>query len=428
MAISFCGEYVRKAMNRQLAKAIVAAFRDGEIETIRGGFAHFDESDWTSTTEWLHTSGLALYFLARAKALGIEDVIPMKTVRGLEANYEENRARTADMFSEFVRINMEFQRAKLSYANLKGFSLAPSACADFACRYQHDLDFLVARRDAERCRQAVERNGYRLAAEFGDTLEFRSGPAEVLSMRDLYKAKTQRSLEVHLISEAEQNETVRSGNRLSRLQLQLWNDFEFPALSECDKLIAQALHLFKHFQTEWTRTAWMLEYATAIRSHRRDVSFWQDVVTAVANAPETRTGIGLATLITNRAFGAQPPDDFVSCTVDVLPRQVRLWANRYQADLVFVERPGSKLYLLLKDALLQDQPDWQVQKLRKLFPMRLPPQETRASQNDGIWLRAKLFDARIRFIWSRLHFHVTAGLHYWIEAARWKRVVADLHS
>jgi hypothetical protein len=415
-------------MNYQLARAVVASFRDGEAETIRGGFTQFDESDWTSTAEWLHTSGLALYFMARTKALCVEDVIPGRFLRSLEANYIENQARTADMFGEFVKINMEFQRAKLSYANLKGFSLAASACTDFACRYQHDLDFLVARRDAERCRQAAERHGYRLTAEFGDTLEFRAGPAEVLSMRDLYKAKAQRSLEVHLVTEAEQPETERCGNRLSRLQLQLWNGFEFPALSECDKLIAQALHLFKHFQTEWTRTAWMLEYANAIRSHQGGVAFWKDVVASVEGAPETRTGIGLATLITNRAFGVAPPDEFISSTVDFLPRQVRLWANRYQADLVFVERPGNKLYLLLKDALLHDRPDWQVQKRRKLFPRRLPPRGVGPSESDGTWLRAKLLHSRFSFIWARLRFHVTAGLHYWIEAARWKRVVADLRS
>lgn len=36
----------------------------------------------------------------------------------------------------------------------------------------------------------------------------------------------------------------------------------------------QAQHIYKHLQGEWTRTAWMLEYATAINSHRQDDSFW----------------------------------------------------------------------------------------------------------------------------------------------------------
>ena len=52
--------------------------------------------------------------------------------------------------------------------------LAPHACADPAYRYQHDLDFLVSRRDAERCRAAVERHGYQLTTIFGDTSEFRA--------------------------------------------------------------------------------------------------------------------------------------------------------------------------------------------------------------------------------------------------------------
>ena len=413
-------------MNRQLAKAVIVALGDREVVDIRSGFAHFDERDWANTVDWLHTGGLALYFLARSKDLGIEDVVPAKIYQSLEANYLENRARTADMFNEFVKINMEFQRAQLSYANLKGFSLAPSACTDFACRYQHDLDFLVSRRDAERCRQAVERLGYRLVAEFGNTLEFRAGSAEVLTMRDIYRANTQRSLEVHIAPDEEQNELDRSGNLLSRLQLQVWNGFEFPSLSNCDKLLEQALHLFKHFQTEWTRTAWMFEYASAIRAHQGDTSFWLDAVTAMGAAPESQIGVGLATLITNRAFGSSPPEEFTSCTVDQMPRQVRLWANRYQFDVVFVERPGSKLYLLLKDALLPDRSDWQRQKRRKLFPLRLPPKTTKTLKTDGTWLRVRLVCGRLGFIWARFRFHVTAGLQYWIEATRWKKVVADL--
>jgi hypothetical protein len=287
---------------------------------------------------------------------------------------------------------------------------------------------LVARRDAERCRQVAERHGYRLAAKFGDTWEFRAGPAAVLSMRDLYKAKAQRSLEVHLVPDAEHSKMERSGDRLSRLQLQVWNGFEFPALSERDKLASQALHLFKHYQTEWTRTAWMLEYAVAIRSHEGDASFWNGVIDAIAASPETATGIGLATLITSRTFDVAAPDNFIACTVNVMPRQVRLWANRYQSDVVYVERPGSKLYLLLKDSLLADQPAWRMQKRRKLFPLRLPPKEIGAMHNCEILPKAKLFHARLAFICARLRFHVTAGLHYWIEAARWKRVVADLQS
>lgn len=412
-------------MNRRLAKAVIAVFQDDSAESFRGLFAPFDEREWLRSKEWLHTSGLALYFHARATELGIEDVIPVRFLHELEGNHAENRVRTEDLFREFVKINMEFQRAKLSYANLKGFTIAPRSCSDPTYRYQHDLDFLVSRRDAEECRQALDRHGYCLTAVFGDTWEFRTGPAEVSSLRDLYKARAQRSLEVHLVPEAEQNESHRYGDRLSRLQLQVWNGFEFPALSECDKLLGQALHLFKHFQTEWTRTAWMLEYANAIRSHRNNESLWQETIAAISVAPETKIGIGVASLITSRAFGVVPPARFTACTLGEMTEQIRLWVDRYQDELVYIEYPGSKLYLLLQDVLLQDRQEWQSQRRRKLLPSRLPPKTILTAQSHDIGLRAKTMFARICFIWTRLRFHVAEGLRYKIEAARWKKFVAD---
>jgi hypothetical protein len=210
------------------------------------------------------------------------------------------------------------------------------------------------------------------------------------------------------------------------LQLQVWSGFEFPALSECDKLLGQALHLFKHFQkTEWTRTAWMLEYATAIRSHQNDESFWQETVATIDAAPETKIGIGVASLITSRTFGVLPPARFLSCTVDALPERVRLWVDRYEDEVVFIEFPGSKLYLLLQDVLLKDCPDWQSQRRRKLFPSRLPPQVTLTAKSDGIWMRSRTACAQLCFIWARLRFHVAAGIRYKIEAVRWKKFVAD---
>jgi Uncharacterised nucleotidyltransferase len=293
-------------MNRRLAAAVIAAFRDEPTEILRTRFAAFDERDWLRREEWLHTSGLALYFLARAKTLGIEGVMPTQVLQSLERSQTENHVRTDDLFHEFMKINVEFQRAKLSYANLKGFTLAPRSCSDPAYRYQHDLDFLVSRRDSDRCREALERQGYRQTAVFGDTLEFKAGHGEMVSLRDLYKVRSQRSLEIHLVSDKEQAESDRYGDRLSRLQLQVWNGFEFPALSECDKLLEQARHLFKHFKSEWTRTAWILEYATAIRSHQKDESFWREAVAAIEAAPEQKIGIGVATQITSTAFGVVP--------------------------------------------------------------------------------------------------------------------------
>jgi hypothetical protein len=96
--------------------------------------------------------------------------------------------------------------------------------------------------------------------------------------------------------------------------------------------------------------------------------------------------------------------------------------------LVFLEHPGSKLYLLLQDVLLRDQPEWQQQKRRKLLPVHVPPQQILAARGNGIWLQLKAACAQVRFVWKRLHFHVAEGLRYKIEAARWKKFVASLRA
>jgi Uncharacterised nucleotidyltransferase len=413
-------------MNRALAAAIVDAFLDRPADTIRGSFAPFRAQDWLRTSRWLHTSGLALYFLRRAREAGIVDVMPANVFRELEECHRENRARTEDLFGEFVTVNMEFQRTKLSYANVKGFTLTPRACPDPSYRYQHDLDFLVLPRDAERCRQAVERLGYRLKRVYDGSWEFVAGAAEVLSMRDLYRVRSQRNLEIHFASESEQAESEVCGDRLSRLQLQVWNGYEFPALSDCDKLLGQAQHLFRHLQSEWTRTAWMLEFAGAVDSHRKDAAFWDATVRLIDATPQKRLGTGVASLIASRAFGAALPSQFLSATVDQLPRQVRLWADCYQDDIVYAEHPGSKLYLLLQDVLLQDLSDLRVRRRKRLLPAHRPPTVAATKRGDGLGDRVSAARAQLRFAWERLRFHLSSGLRYKIEAARWKRLVAHI--
>jgi Uncharacterised nucleotidyltransferase len=410
-------------MNRGLAEAVVDALRSEPADVLRQRFEAFHEQDWSRSSNWLHTSGLALYFLSRVRELGIVEVLPPRVLRELEDAHSENRARTEAMFDEFVRVNMAFQRATLSYANLKGFSLAPRACPDPSYRYQHDLDFLVSPRDAERCRQVVVSLGYRLKREYDGSWEFVAGTPEVLSMRDLYRMRSERTLEIHFVSAREQDESGSYGDRLLRLQLQVWNGFEFPALSECDKLLGQAQHLFRHLQSEWTRAAWMLEFTTAIRSHEGNTAFWVDTVTLLREMPQRMVGTGFASLIATRAFGATLPDPYFAATVGQLPRHVRLWADRYQEDVVFAKHPGSKLYLLLQDVLSQDCARSRTQRRKKLFPVHLPPRVPSA-QEGNTRMRLKGVFAQMRFTLERLRFHVTSGFRYKIESARWKKLVA----
>jgi hypothetical protein len=199
--------------------------------------------------------------------------------------------------------------------------------------------------------------------------------------------------------------------------LQVWNGFEFPALSECDKLLGQAQHLFRHLQSEWTRAAWMLEFTTAIRSHEGDGAFWADTVALLHEMPQRMVGIGIASLIASRGFGATLPEPFFAATVGQLSQRVHLWADCYQEDVVFAGHPGSKLYLLLQDVLSQDCARLRTQRRKKLFPLHLPPRVPSVPQESNTRMRLKGVLAQIRF-------HVASGFRYKIESARWKKLVA----
>ena len=411
-------------MNRQLAASVVASFRTERTDVTRDRFAGFDERQWMRSESWLHSSGLALYFLDRARQLEIVDVIPVRILNELERNLADNRVRAEALFQEFVKINMEFQRAQLSYANLRGFTLIPSSCSNPAYRYQHGLDFLVSRHDAERCRQAVERQGYQLTGISSKKWEFRSGSAEIPTTHDLYETRMLPNLKVHFVSDTEPGDTGHHDGRLARMQLQVFNGVEFPALSERDKLLAQALHIFKHLQKEWTRAAWILEYASAIDSRRNDDSFWQEIVAAIDANPEIRIAVGVSSLIAKRTFGADLPKRFLSATVDEIPERIRLWVDRYEDELVLVEHPGSKLYLLLRDILRENDPYWRSQRRNKLWSLALPAKLRPAVDGKNIGLRTNFLFAHLGFLGKRLRFHVVESLRYRVEAARWKRLVS----
>jgi hypothetical protein len=407
-------------MNRQLAKSVVAAFRD-DGSSPRARLIQFSERDWMRAEDWLHCSGMALYLLDLLKSHGSNDAIPSSLMCRLEQKHAENRERTADLFREFVEINLAFQRAGLTYANLKGFTLAPRSYPDPTLRYQHDLDFLVSRPDAERCRQLVEKHGYALTAVVGDTWEFQAGRNQVSGLNDLYKRKGRRSIDVHILPRKEEQDSRRLGDRLSRLQLIVWNGFEFPALSECDMFLAQARHILQHLQSEWMRTSWILEFARTIRSHQEEAAFWPECVAAMAAMPQTDVAVATATLLASRLFGVVPPAALADCAENDPPAQVRRWIDLYLDTILYADFPGTKLYLLLKGALKADDPTWRSEKRNRLLPLCLPPRIVSVAPGDGLSVRLRASLAQLRFTWTRVLFHIKEGVRYRIELTRWKR-------
>jgi Uncharacterised nucleotidyltransferase len=411
-------------MDRNLAKAVIHSFREEKAE-VYDRLASFDYRNWVESYSWLDASGLALYFFDRVRTPELDGVVPDRVLTRLMKNAADNRKKTEGMYEEFVRLNLKLQAAGVEFVNLKGFSLVPDVSPDAALRCQFDLDFLVASRDVALCEEVLKREGYVLDGIGRNVREYKAGSGQVPSIRELYKAKPQRSVEIHIADSQARDESYPD-DRLSRIQWKLRDGFKFPVLSDRDQFLTLAFHLFKHLKSEWTRASWILEYARYIHFHRFDDSLWLEVERHLSTDSRVEVAVGAATLLTHQSFGIPCIPPVLTAAITGLPVSVRVWIERYGNNVLYAPFPGTKLYLLLERALWGDEGAHSVERSRKLFPLHRPPKITVGSERAGLLRCMKGFQVEASYLMFRLRFHVTQGIAYMIEASRWKRDMASM--
>jgi Uncharacterised nucleotidyltransferase len=411
--------------DKRIVEAVVATFRDpAEASYDRlGAFAY---PDWIRTYYWLDASGMALYFLHQLEDLRIEGALPAATLGRLRQNLADNRDQSASTFAEFSAINQAFRQADVRYCNLKGFTLLPDSCPDPTLRCQLDLDFLVRLGDLERCREMLAAMGYVLMGVTDSVWEFKTGASEVPSIEDHYRPKAQRSVELHFAFPATVADSLFPDLLLDRRIMLSWGGQTFPALSDGDRFVGQAMHLFKHLCSSHTRIAWLLEYKRQVSARQNDVCFWEEVRERSEIHRDAFIAIGLATLLSSQLFGEVSPAQLNDWTLNCLPPPVRLWAECYGREALLADFPGTKLYLLLRGQLAHSDGSWQQEKRSSLLPIHRAPKIVRTSMDDSLTKRLRGNVDQWRFILFRLRFHVTQGLRYAVEALRWKRRVAAI--
>jgi hypothetical protein len=403
----------------RLKEAVIASFREPAPE-VAERLGAFSVRDWEKALFWLDASGFALYLLDRLTALGLQHLLPEPLLARLQQNLHDNRARTTALFEEAVTVSYAFQRKQISFALLKGVTLVPVSVPDSSLRYQWDLDFLIAEKDAMVVQEILQDFGYTLHAVSGETWEFKAGVSGMPDISNIYKVRPYRSLELHLLPAAGNNGSSEGQDRLARAELRRIRGETLTTLSPEDLFVQQALHLFKHICSEYTRASWVLEYWRHVLARRDDAAFWRDVKSIAENEPQADVSIGAVTLLATQFFGEFAPEELKRWTVDRLSPAVRLWIETYGRRALLTEFPGSKLYLILQQQLHVDRGADQAAR-RLLFPIHMPPKITHGEIGKGLLSRLMSYRAQSDFIFVRLRFHVVEGLRYVVESSRWQR-------
>jgi hypothetical protein len=170
--------------------------------------------------------------------------------------------------------------------------------------------------------------------------------------------------------------------------------------------------------------AWVLEYRNYVHARCKDDALWSEVRGRAAEDATAAIAIGMASRIATKAFGDCEVPALDNWTSKVLPERFNLWIERYANDVLLADFPGSKLYLLLDEGT-GPRRMLGATRLKKLLPYRPPPQVIYIAATAPLRVRLKGWRAEVKYFLFRLRFHIAAGLHYLLEAPRWRRAVVN---
>lgn len=374
----------------------------------------WEPKHWKQHAKWLDVGGIALSLHDVIKQQGMEQMLPAEIQARWQRNLHDNLQRMTELASEASAIHSAFQRGRICYATLKGFSLAPLSVPCMELRSQVDLDFLVAEDDILRAKELLEVRGYQLRAVSGRSWEFKANESAVLGWRDQYQPIAARAVELHV----EARECAHP--LLPRIRWQPFQDVDMPVLHPVDLYLGQGLHLFKHIHSEFFRVAHLLEFRRHTVAREDDHAFFEDVRSASADHPRAVQGLAVAVAVSESATDKFAPSSLRSWTTDHMPKGVCRWVREYGAQAAAATFPGSKRYLLLQRELEAAGVVSRRTVRQSLLPRAMPPAIIAARAEEPIretFLRHRL---QLWFLFFRARFHLREGLRHLYESWRWR--------
>jgi hypothetical protein len=282
-------------------------------------------------------------------------------------------------------------------------------------RSQLDLDFLVAETNAPAARRILEHRGYRLRSASRRSLEFNANDERPLTLRDLYKATPHRYVEVHIEPAA--------SPLLDRVAMRRIHNLSLPVLDPLDLFLGQGLHVYKHLRGEFTRPAHLIEFRRHVIARTNELAFWRQLRALAEKDPRHPVGLGMVTLLITHLMGPFAPQALTSWTVDPLPPAARLWVELCAHNVILSGTNGTKLNLLLQEALDPMGIPPQRPLRQALFPPKLLlPIDAHPNQGlvASFWRRRQ----QLRFIFNRVRFHIVEGFRYTIASRRLRKTLA----
>jgi hypothetical protein len=372
--------------------------------------------EWRKLLHWLDVSGLSLYFIHRVNELDLQDSLPIAVNQRLQQNLSDNRTRIRGLLQESRELQTEFQRADVSYALLKGFSLCPLSVPMVELRHQLDLDFLVDESGASKAREILERAGYRLHAVSGKTWEYKKNETLRFSTKDMFKDGFGHMVDLHVES------TQRAGKSLLRnLEHRSIEGITMPVLPSSELLLLQGRQVLKDLCSPFLRASHLVELYRHMCVRRDDTAFWSEVRALAEEDPRSIVGLGVASQLIESVMEGAIPSQLAIWTMCRLPAGVQRWLGLYGTGSVYGMPPGTKFYLLLRRELAGPGSYPSRALKRDLLPTRLPPMMTSERADETLTFRLRRYALQLRFILFRLRFHAVEGVRYAWASYRWRK-------
>jgi Uncharacterised nucleotidyltransferase len=376
---------------------------------------------WRSLLRWMDYHGLALYFFDRLVVIRQSSLLPVEIRSEFERRLDENTARTRSMIAESIVIQREFQKVNLWYALLKGASLSPSSTPRPELRLQFDLDFLVADEDLEATHRILLNLGYRLYAVQGRHWEFKRNERPLMGLKELYRDTDSWRVELH-----GEPTGPKSSGVLDRLEWREIGGFAMPTLSPVDLFIGQGIHAYKHICTQFCRAAYLVEFRRHVLFRFGDGEFWAAVERRVNGNPQACLKLGIVIALTEKVMGEFAPQALKRWTVATLSPSIRLWIEMYGSHSVFESFPGTKLYLLLEEALRERGLTGKRTIPQSLVPSCVPPLLFKGNPREGMNVWLKRYCVQFGLLLSRLYFHFVEGIRFAREIRRWRHRLSQV--